>query len=64
MLTECYTPLLSIKNDQPQRKDISEGIKVFEDKQDNLSEMIKSDDEYEIYLADNDRWISSKKNNS
>ncbi len=63
-LSECYTPLISVKNNNPQRKDIPEGIKIFEDKGNNLSDMIKSDDDYEIYLADNNRWISSKKNNS
>lgn len=61
-LNECYTPLLSVRNTKPQRKDIPDGLKIFEDNPENLSKMIKSDDVIEVYLANNNRWVISREN--
>lgn len=61
-LTECYLPLMSLKNKRTQRKNIPEGLKIFDNPKPNLSAIIDSDDDFEIYLADNDRWVTSRKN--
>lgn len=58
-VSEVYMPLFSIKNDRPQKNDIPPNISILKNVENNLSDLIKSENSLKIYLANSKKWINT-----